>query len=263
MHRGFNLKPNSTTSLFDSNYNSGLQIYSDIEKITKPALDKYISPDGSIDASKMEEDWFPQNIINPNVFISHSRQDKDKAIALAGWLYDNFGLTSFIDSCIWNYADDLLDAIDRKYCWTDEEKLTFNYNKRNYSTSHVHMMLSAALCKMMDKTECLIFMNTINSISAKGLIEETESPWIYAEITMSQLIQFRPTGREPEAKQEREIKLMSEKQLFENFPSFKYKAGTSHLTEIDESRLANWYFTRSEDKHHLDTLYDQNPKKKT
>jgi len=250
--------------MLDEYFDMGEKIYENTRKITKHALDKYISPDGSIDGSKMQEDWFPQNIINADVFISHSHKDKNNAIALAGWLYEKFKLQSFIDSCIWSFSDNLLKEIDNKYCWTDDKHETYNYAKRNYSTSHVHLMLSTALNKMMDKTECLFFMNTINSITPKGLIEQTESPWIYSEITMSQLIKKNLTGREELVKSEL-IKSMSERALLEaKMPSIKYTLGLSHLKEIDEISLLYWvtaYLFDNENRYHpLDIFYNQNPK---
>lgn len=71
-------------------------------------------------------------------------------------LHDCFGLEAFIDSCSWGYCDDLLNKIDKKYCY-DSKKKTYDYHLRNYTTSHVHMMLSTALAEMMDNTECIIF----------------------------------------------------------------------------------------------------------
>ena len=55
----------------------------------------------------------------------------------------------------------------------------YDYNKRNYSTSHVHMMLSTALTMMMDEAECVIFLNTPNALSTKDIVHKTESPWIF------------------------------------------------------------------------------------
>ena len=63
----------------------------------------------------MQANWFPQ--IKADIFISHSHKDEDLALALAGWLKVSFGLTAFIDSCVWGYANDLLKMIDYKYCY--------------------------------------------------------------------------------------------------------------------------------------------------
>lgn len=113
--------------------------------------------------------------------------------AFAGWIYETFGLESFIDSCSWGYCDELLRRIDDKYCYNKKSK-TYNYKLRNYTTSHVHMMLSTALAEMIDKTECVIFFNTPNSINMEDEInnikdsKKTLSPWIYYELSMINLI---------------------------------------------------------------------------
>lgn len=254
MHRGFNFKSSFNSSSIDSYLATGNEIYVETKKKIRPALTNYISPDGSIDGSKMQEDWFPQ--VNADVFISHSHKDEAKAIALAGWLYSNFGLSAFIDSCIWGFCDELLREIDEKYCFNLTNN-TFIYENRNYSTSHVHMMLSTALGKMMDKAECLFFINTNNSITASGMIEHTESPWIYSEITMSQLIKISPTGRE-KVSDTAITQSMSERTLLESMPTFKYKVGLSHLTDVDENSLRIWLQQRSDNTHPLDTFYNQN-----
>lgn len=72
------------------------------------------------------------------------------------------------------------------------------YNKvskiRNYSTSHVHMMLSIALSRMIDKCESVFFLNSENSISIAEEIskERTASPWIYNELSLADMIKIRP-----------------------------------------------------------------------
>ncbi|HTF28713.1 MAG TPA: hypothetical protein VK625_07705, partial [Flavitalea sp.] len=98
-------------------------------------------------------------------FISHSHSDKEKAIALSGYLFHEFDLRSFVDSCVWGYANDLLKLINDKYCKSLDGKL-YDYNKTVFSSSHVHMMLSSAISSMMDRTECLFFYNSPKSISA-------------------------------------------------------------------------------------------------
>lgn len=109
--------------------------------------------DGVIDGTKLQENWFPTKH-KFNVFLSHSHNDKQLAIALAGFLKDKLGLNAFIDSCLWGYSNDLLKEIDQRYC-RHRNGVSFDYNKRNYSTSHVHMMLSIALSRMIDNCEAV------------------------------------------------------------------------------------------------------------
>lgn len=109
-------------------------------------------------------------------------------------------METFIDSCSWGYCDDLLKKIDNKYCYNAKSK-TYNYTLRNYTTSHVHMMLSTALTEMMDKTECVIFFNTPNSINMATELkkikdkEKTFSPWIYHELSMTTLLKEKVPNR--------------------------------------------------------------------
>ena len=70
------------------------------------SLEKYLLDGRNIlDADKIQKSIFPQHDID--VFISHSHADEDEAIRIALSL-ENIGLTSFVDSCVWGYADELL-----------------------------------------------------------------------------------------------------------------------------------------------------------
>lgn len=188
MFLGFKLTLDDNDFDFDiehNYYNIGNSIFKQNKKVIKEELDSFINKDGSIDGSKLQEKWFPQ--IKSDVFISHSHQDEKSAIILAGWLNKVFGLNVFIDSSVWGYSNDLLKIIDDRYC-RNGDCGNYDYNKRNFSTSHVHMMLSSALSSMMDRTEALFFLNTPNSNTVIDLMDKTKSPWIYSEIEISKLI---------------------------------------------------------------------------
>lgn len=182
--------PNMGESIWEQHYKKGLEIYSAHKRKIKESLDKYLSVDGELKASEIEKDWFPS--FKADVFLSHSHKDEKDVIAFAG-LLSEIGLTAFIDSCVWGYADDLLKQIDNKYCVLktkmDGSIDMYNYQKRNQSTAHVHMMLNGALMKMMDNTECLIFLDTPNSLKAKDISNgTTNSGWIYSELLMSKFL---------------------------------------------------------------------------
>jgi hypothetical protein len=70
--------------------------------------------DKIISGNQLSNHWFPQ--IKADVFISHSHQDEEEAIKLAGILKVVFRLEPFIDSCVWGHAEELLRMIDDKYC---------------------------------------------------------------------------------------------------------------------------------------------------
>ena len=145
MYRGFqlNLKERCLEEFLSINKfierlkeyeDQGVAINKENKSIVQETLHDFFLSDGSIDGSKMQENWFSQ--IKADVFISHSHQDKELALGLAGWLYKKFGLKAFIDSVVWGYANDLLGKIDDKYCYQKTTEI-FSYQKRNYSTSHI------------------------------------------------------------------------------------------------------------------------------
>lgn len=191
MFATFKMKlPRFTGDDFEEFYQKGLRLYNSQKKIVQESLDKYLSPNGFLRASEIENDWFPS--ISVDVFLSHSHKDEKQVIAFAGYL-SRLGITAFIDSCVWGYANDLLKEIDDAYCVQEEKDnggKTYCYESRNYSTAHVHMILNGALHKMIDSTECLIFLDTPNSIKTEDLrTGTTNSCWIYSELLASSMIQ--------------------------------------------------------------------------
>ena len=199
-----------------------------------------------IDGSKMRDNWFPE--IDADVFISHSHKDKDDAIKLAGWLFKNFKIVSFIDSCVWGCADDLLKQIDDINCLNDDKK-SYSYERRNGSTSHVHMMLSTALGMMIDAAECVLFMNTPNSITSKESADKTQSPWLYYELAMTRFIRREKPKR---------LTIIQE-----NFSGDKraaeipieYLAELSALTPLNADHLRKWAKGWDKNGTPLDLLY--------
>lgn len=259
MYIGFNLELEDDI-LSTENKQVGSSIYAEVKEKIQQQLDSYISPDGSIDGTKMREDWFPQ--VNADVFISHSHVDEEKAIALAGWLKGKFGLTAFIDSCIWGYAGDLLKEIDNKYSWNEQSK-TYNYTIRNYTTSHVHMMLASALTMMINNTECIFFMNTPSSVKTKDAVHKTASPWIYHELSMTNLIQKKSPQQHRKALTKGLYKYAESKQL-----NILYDVNLNNLINLNSNDLQEWssnhqlktmeaLFKFNLEAHPLDVLYEQ------
>lgn len=122
---------------------------------------------------------------------------------MANWLEKEFGLKVFEDSLVWMNCNDLLKEIDDLYCKEDDSH--YSYEKRNYSTGHVHMMLATALAEV-DRSRCVLFFNTTNSISIKDAGEITgsqddhekqitSSPWLYYEINMIKFLKPKPGVR--------------------------------------------------------------------
>lgn len=206
MYTKFNYSPSGSfyNQTINRHLEVGCSIYEKHRQEVYDCLAEYITEDGVINGTALKEHWF--SISKKDIFISHSHNDINKVKAFAGWLHEFFGLEAFIDSCSWGYCDDLLNKIDKKYCYKPQ-KGTYDYDMRNYTTSHVHMMLSTALTEMIDKTECIIFFNTPNSISLATELEKikekdkkhtTISPWIYHELSMTTMLRLvKPMRYEP------------------------------------------------------------------
>jgi hypothetical protein len=254
MYAGFNLIDRNNH--FDKYIPVGKSLFEINESQVKATLASFVDGDGNLNASKMQANWFPT--LDAQIFISHSHQDKEKALGLSGWLKKEFGLVSFIDSCVWGHADDLLRMIDEEYCLSPGGA-TYDYQKRNRSTSHVHMMLSIALSKMMDRTECLIFLNTPSSITPESVIkgnETTQSPWIYSEIAMTRLVRRRmPTEHRMLVKAD-SIRMKAAVESLQ----FQYEVELDHLAQLSLAQLNTWHAICA--KRHvtgtdtLDVLYD-------
>lgn len=235
-----------------------IEIVNEQKELIRKKISDYLSPTGSLDGSQIEADWFPQ--INADIFISHSHADENIAKALAGWLYVNLGLTAFVDSTIWGYSNELLKGIDYKYCKIGEGP-TLDYSKVKRSTAHIHLMLAAALSKMMDSTECIFFLNTPNSISTRDVVDkhQTNSPWIYFETSISGMIR-KPLNKHSNRIRKTKTFAVTER-LFESHGlDINYNLSLDHLTNITQYDLKLW-----EEKHSklpremdfpLDMLYE-------
>lgn len=248
MYTGFNLENISVPEIHLTEEWDVL--FSEYKRKMHSTLHEYTTQNGMIDGEKIQADWFPE--VKANIFISHSHADEPKAINLARWLYDRFELVAFVDSCVWRYADELLKEIDNRYCWNSDGN-TYSYERRNYSTSHVHMMLMTALNKMIDKTECLFFLNTENSISLTDIESKTLSPWIYGEIEITRTIRKQKPVR-------KEMRMYSggrvHEKLSDSSLNIKYPANISHFNSIDMSILKDWNNRcQSKGADALDELY--------
>ena len=145
------------------------------------------SIDNSINYEEFKRIWFPD--VNAHVFISHSHVDKAKAIALANFLFSKFGIRSFVDSEVWGYMDDALRELNNKHNKFPGQENTYIYEHCNKLASNLNMILSSALIKMIHESECLIFINTIDSCVRDGDEFRTQSPWIFTELLMSSMLE--------------------------------------------------------------------------
>ena len=251
MFKGFNLEVITTKNETFWEYHSIGKNSFDLDSIAvQSTLKAFIQKDNSLDGSAIQKVWFPS--IKADVFISHSHKNVDVALAITGMLKKNLGLKVFVDSCVWGYGDDLLKMIDDKYCYIPSQN-TYSYKLRNHSTSHVHMMFSTALLMMIDKTECLFFLNTPDSIKSYDETDKTESPWIYSEIAATQVLRQRTPDR-----------LLRVTETFSNADGLgdlekgfrmTHDIDISHLADLTLEELNLWAKGKRRDQHPLDTLY--------
>lgn len=247
MYRGFNI---TDIDLNEEYIESGKEMFNAHKKVIIQTLDKFVNNNGRLDGSQMQSSWFPT--INADVFISHSHSDEAQAIALAGVLYDEFGLTSFVDSCVWGYANNLLKKIDNIYCPTGRG--TYDYDLRNRSTSHVHMMLASALSMMIDSAECLFFLNTPKSLSADDIIKKTMSPWIYYELMAYKYIKKPILPRQV-------TKGLLDEQVIEKLAlDVEYSVDFKDFVELSIDDLILWQkYSKNRGISSLDVLYSLFP----
>ena len=193
----------------------------------------------------MQNDNFP--IIDADVFISHSHNDISLANALAGWIHKEFDLKVFIDSNVWDYSQKLLDDINSEY--SNKQKngncgFTYDHKACNNASQHVNIMLSVALQKMIDKVECVILLNTDNSIkvfdSTNKTMNITYSPWIYSEILSTQIVRKKPLLY---YRKYAELFHANEGVTLEYALSelkITYDISMLHLTDLDKEDLIRW-----------------------
>ncbi len=171
----------TATSLWDE------KEYEEWKSSLKDTLKGYIdtsSLDGSLDAEIICDKFFPEK--NIPIFISHSHADKTVAQKFAIWLKENFDLLSFIDSDLWGNYNVIQSELDDFYA--AEMGVRYDLEKKNICSAHVHMMLTYALTRMIDKADFFIFVKSDHSVTMKDSIEKTSSSWIFHELETASLI---------------------------------------------------------------------------
>jgi len=247
----------------DYYFGIGKKLYDDQKIEIEDSLKEYYMNEDTLNGREMKDKWFPK--IKADVFLSHSHKDEKTIIALAGFLYDRFHIKSFIDSTVWGYANDLLKMIDRAHCKLEGTD-SYDYDKRNYSTSHVHLMLNTALLEMLDETECVIFVETPNSIqSVKETVNKgTYSPWIYSELNLMSYLRIKVPTRMRESYR-RELNSKDKEIVLENLQIWHdvstplealIPLHATHLNALSDCRMHN----RQKEKRlialeNLDRLY--------
>lgn len=268
MYIGFNLQIDENAEIFDGleNYERlqhvGQEHLNNQKALFNEELEDYVVAD-RINGTKIQDEWFPQ--IEADVFISHSGKDDELASALAGWMYETFGLRCFIDANVWGYSKTLLDKMNSKLSNKRRDKdggYLYDYKSCNQVSQHVNMMLSIALQKMIDKVEAIILLNTNSSVKvcSDSHMEETYSPWIYAEISCTQFVRKKPllTYRDYGTVY-KEYFGVTESVQFAMHSAISYTVSLKHFKPLDEDNLLEWRrecFANSQNyEYKLDALY--------
>ena len=150
----------------------------------------------SQNANWILDNWFKE--YKADVFLSHSSVDGNLARKVAGQL-SALGLNVFIDSDLWGRVECLQRRIDDRYAvlkQTNGVVETYDYKKRNVTTGHTHVLLTYALTRMINATECFIFLSTPRSvISCTEATLDTYSPWLFHELEMANVIEQQKLTR--------------------------------------------------------------------
>lgn len=225
-------------------YDVGIKLFRAYKKDFDDQLAKI--KDGSFtiyDGNKIQEEWFSK-FNDFDIFISHAHNDGCLATCFAGWLYENLGLKSFIDSHLWNGCDKLLDAMNGN-------KPT--YEKVNKVASHVYMMLNTALMQMIDNCECIFFLNTPNSIS---IDDGTHSPWIFSEIGLANMLRVNlPIRFQNDLVANEETRPIFE--CYSRETRVKYKLDLEKFKNLNMSCLKEWVASGLTEDDAIDWLYDK------
>lgn len=235
----------------------GREIQNNKKLQIKENFKKYLIDNETLDANFVMDKWFPKG--DYHIFLSHSHKDLDLALTIAGKLQIKHNLNVFVDSSVWLNSNDLLKLIDDEFC-KNSEGTFYDYERRNYSTAHVHMMLMNSLNTMIDNSESLFFLNTPNSASAKETIKSrTFSPWIYSELETSKIINKKTPlrlFRKTKYFSKTENKMTALNESMSRDLQVSYELELSHLKKISVNSFISWmnsYSTSAEGA--LDELY--------
>ena len=191
---------------------------------------------GTIDGEAMQNTCMPTANEKYDIFISHSHTEEKEAKDLAAYLRMRYGLRCFVDGFVWGSCDkDILRPLDEIWSWQNEKKESFSYEKRNYSTSLVHAMLSMALLEMIDKCECCIFIKPTEDLVVSGIDDCTTSPWIYEEIMMFNKLEKN--------KPDRITRCMESFSATSPKPRVRYKLDLSNMPLLKASHLQKFIGT--------------------
>ena len=257
MFKGFNLNIvtfDDVLSLKNKYILENKAIFVSIKSDFVDPIELYLKEGLVLDGDALKQGWFPSKK-RFDIFISHSGNDEDLSYALAEWLHVNFNLTCFIDSLVWKHFSSLKNALNSFFF----KKYGTEYNAlfKDRVNQHVLLMLNTSLMEVMDRCECLFFLNTPQSVKISEIGDYlTDSPWLFSEIGMFNSIQ---------KKQRRKRALFEGQMATATYSHIQYKLNLKGLINLGAEDLNKWvnaYDNSSENSHPLDVLYEYCIKRK-
>lgn len=191
MYTGFNLKlkDKEILSLENEDYSiEEIALYNNMKEMVFENLEALINGKQVLDGDMLQQMWFPAEMFGRSdfIFISHSHKDEKLAISLAGYIKQHFDIQCFIDSCVWRNMYELNRILNKCDKVKNSRCHGCDCNEFSQNLGYVHMMLASALMTVIDKCECIFFLNTEESINSRG---KTESPWIYYELNIADIVE--------------------------------------------------------------------------
>jgi len=238
----------------------GKQLFENDKAKIKNTIESYYleSEESLLDGNKIMAEWFP--LVESEIFISHSHADIEVIYELVGFLFVELGIKAFIDSSVWGYADELLKKIDDKHC-KNKGSDVYDYHKRNITTSNVYLMLLNSLQNMIDNTECVLFVQTPNSVKKipDQFEDSTYSPWIFSELNIVEKIKVKKPIRYHKENVQFEKRGKYKNILIENVQVvYQISEQISKIPTLSNTDLISWkkdVVSNSLAENNLDILY--------
>lgn len=249
MYRAYNVK---IKDLYKINHNEWRQNCFELKynKLKKDFLHSFQNMISYIQADKKytgEDNYNEQKQFD--IFIAHSNEDIRLAKSLACIIEEKFGLRCFLDSMYWSNLEYLQTQmlINTK----SQEDDILEYNKFLQIAKHCDILMAGALSNMIDKCECVFFLNTPN-LSGGNLsdyMSKQYSPWIFYEIYCTSLIKKCVPERYKKSTAMKE----THKDMY-----IDDNLNIKNLTQINEEDIVRWLSSINKKENPLDTLYCQN-----